>query len=75
MTDSRTSVVQLNNLHRMAMKRTGTHGDFDGDMGHYLEEKLEKEVGLLRKFSNLYTNLEKMSKLGLAQHIFDKSLS
>lgn len=74
--DSKSTVVLDNELHRMSMRRSGgNNGDFDADMGHYFEEKIEEEVALMRKFSNLYTSLEKMANLGLAQHIFDQALA
>ena len=43
-------------------------------IAHYLEEKLENEITITRKYKNLYTNLAQMIDLGMAVHFFDESL-
>ncbi|XP_018021641.1 uncharacterized protein LOC108677853 [Hyalella azteca] len=71
--DSKDMVVALNLLHKGSTQRHG-NGPYDADMAHFLEEKMEQEVEVLRKFKNLHTTLDKMKELGLARHFFDQHL-
>jgi hypothetical protein len=76
-TDCKSTTSALNHLHKKSMQRREDFDDkshYDADMAHFLEEKMEKEVEVMRKYKNLHTTLEKMKDLGLARHIFDQHL-
>ncbi|KAF2362857.1 Ferritin-like superfamily [Trinorchestia longiramus] len=75
--DCKSTASALNHLHKKAMQRHEDYDNnshYDADMAHFLEEKMEKEVEVMRKYRNLHTTLEKMKNLGLARHIFDQHL-
>ncbi|XP_068223248.1 ferritin light chain-like isoform X2 [Palaemon carinicauda] len=70
--DSKEVTKSMNQLHHVAGKILDKGGD--AEIAHYFDDKLEKEAELTRELAGHINNLQKMSGLGVAMHIYDSDL-